>query len=189
VAVSPAVVDRAHLNEAMYWTRRSRKILLLVVGLLMAPGAASASEGLEIFPDFEQLAILIVLFTALVFPVNAWLIKPLLRVLEEREERIDGARDRAGRVTEQAEESLSRYRAAIDAAKADAEQQRRGIVEEARGEQTQLTRGAREVAEQQIEAARREVGSALEQARTSLRGDAEALARQAVERILGREVA
>jgi F0F1-type ATP synthase membrane subunit b/b' len=92
-------------------------------------------------------------------------------------------------VTEQAEESLSRYRAAIDAAKADAEQQRRGIVEEARGEQTQLTRGARSEAEQQIEAARREVGSALEQARSSLRGDAEALARQAVERILGREVA
>jgi F-type H+-transporting ATPase subunit b len=189
VAVSPAVVDRAQLNEAMHWTRRSRKILILAVGLLMAPGTAFASEGLEIFPDPAHLAILIVLFGALVYPVNVWLIRPLLRVLEEREERIDGARDRAGRVSEQAEEALARYRADIDAAKADAEQQRRRLVEEARGEQTQLTRGARAEAEQQIEAARNEVGSALEQARASLRGDAEALARRAVERILGREVA
>jgi F-type H+-transporting ATPase subunit b len=189
VAVSLAVVDRAHPNEAMHWTRRSRKILVLAVGLLMAPGTASAAGGLEIFPDFEQLAILIVLFAALVYPVNAWLIRPLLRVLEEREDRIDGARVRAARVTEQAEESLARYRADIDAAKADGEQQRRRLVEEARAEQTQLTRAARKEAEQQLEAARDEVGSALEQARASLRADAEALARQAAERILGREVA
>ena len=189
MAVSPAVVDKAHPNEAMHWTRRSRKILVLAVGLLMAPGTASASEGLNIFPDLEQLAILVVVFTALVYPVNAWLIRPLLRVLDDREDRIDGARDRAGRVTEQAEESLARYRTHIDAAKADAEQQRRRLVEEARAEQTQLSRGARTEAEQQIEAARNEVGSALEQARTSLRADADALARQAVERILGREVA
>ena len=132
---------------------------------------------------------LIVLFAALVYPVNAWLIRPLLHVLEDREERSDGARDRAGRVTEQAEESLARYRAHIDAAKAEAEQQRRRLVDEARDEQTRLARGARTRAEQQIEAARTEVGSALEQARVSLRGDVDALARQAVERILGRKVA
>ena len=173
----------------MQRTHRSRKILLVVPGLLIAPATASAAEGLEIFPDFQQLAILIVLFAALVYPVNAWLVRPLLRVLEDREERIDGARDRAARVTERAEESLSRYRADIDTAKAEAEQQRRRLVEEARDEQTQLTRAARSEAEQRIEAARAEVGSALGQARTSLRGDAEVLARQAVERILGRAVA
>lgn len=173
----------------MHAKRRCRNVPFFAAALLLVPGTASAAGGLEIFPDPTQLLLLVAFFAVLVYPVNVFLVRPLLRVLEEREERIDGARDRAGRLAEQAEESLARYRADIDAAKADAEQQRRSLVEAARDEQTSLTRGARAEAEQQIEAARAEVGAALEQARDSLRGDAEVLARQVVERILGRPLA
>ncbi|MEN8182579.1 MAG: hypothetical protein ABFS46_08600 [Myxococcota bacterium] len=161
----------------------------LAVLCLLAPETALAAEGgLQIFPDLGQLVVLIALFTALVFPVNALLVKPLLGVLEERAERIEGARERASTLSQRAEESLERYRQDIDSARREAERERRGLLEAARVEQTDLTRSARSEAERRIEEARGEVGAALQQARTSLRADAETLARQAVERILGRSI-
>lgn len=173
----------------MHRTRRSRKLLILSVGMLIAPRSAAAAEGLTLSPDLGQLAILVVVFAALVYPVNAWLIRPLLRVLEEREQRIEGARTRAGRLAEQAEQCLTRYRADVEAARAEAERQRRALVEEARSEQAALSRSVRAETERQIEAARAEVETALQDARSSLRSEAEILARQVVERILGRPVA
>jgi F-type H+-transporting ATPase subunit b len=160
------------------------------IAVALAPAPVAAAEGgLEIFPDPGQLIVLIVLFLLLILPVNVLLLRPLLKVLDERSERIDGARQRASELSERAEELLTRYRAALHEARAAAEGDRRVLVERAREEQGAFTREARAEAERDIEQARGEVISALDDARTSLRQRAEELARDAVARILGRALA
>jgi F-type H+-transporting ATPase subunit b len=129
------------------------------------------------------------LFVLLILSVNALLLRPLLKVLDERSERIDGARQRASELSERAEDLLARYRAALHEARAEAESDRRVLVERAREEQVAFTRQARQEAERDIEQARGEVISALNDARSSLRQRAEELARDAVARILGRALA
>lgn len=163
--------------------------VLSIVAALALPAPALAAEGeLSIFPNGVHLAILIVGFLALVVPVNALLVRPLLRTLEERTQRIEGARDRAAELARQADESLARHRSAIEAARGAAERERRAAVEAARGEQTRLTLEARGAAEREIERARAGIRAILAEVREQLRRDTELLARQAVARILGRPV-
>jgi hypothetical protein len=61
-------------------------LALLAGGLAASP--ASAAAGLEIFPQPIPLLGLIVLFTILILPANALLWQPLLRVLDQRRERL-----------------------------------------------------------------------------------------------------
>jgi F-type H+-transporting ATPase subunit b len=166
-----------------------RTLPIAAASLAWSAPARAAGGGLEIFPDPLQLFVLVVLFAGLVVPVNLLVLRPILRVLDERAERIEGARQRAAQVGRQADESLARYRAEIDRARAEGERERRRLLEEARGQQAQLSAAARAEAEAEIERARAEVQTALGGAREALHRDAERLARDAVARILGRPLA
>lgn len=168
--------------------------------LLLLPLAASAAEGgLVLLPELPPgiaeaigapvgwgTLLLIVFFVVLLFPVNALLFQPLLRVLEQREERISGTRARAEKLEREAAEILARYERSLAETRAESEQERRALLEEVRREAQGETAAARREAEQRIERARREVGLALDGARSGLRGQAEELARQAASQVLGR---
>lgn len=168
--------------------------------LLLPPVAASASEGgLQLLPELPAPVAeliggpagwgtisLIVLFVVLVVPVNQLVFKPLLRVLDEREEKIAGKRARAQQLQREADEVLGRYESQVAAVREEAEQERRGLLEGARSDAQGTTGGARAEAEGEIERARREIAGALDEARGSLRSQAEDLARQAATRVLGR---
>lgn len=156
--------------------------------VLQASPAGAAEGGLSIFPDPVQLGILIAIFALLVLPVNALVVRPVLRTLEERAQRIEGARERAAELAKQADESLARHRAALLDARMRAERERRAALDAARSEQSRLTSEVRAASEREIERARGEIRGALAEARTSLRRDAEVLAREVVARILGRPV-
>jgi F-type H+-transporting ATPase subunit b len=161
----------------------------IAVAWLGAPEAYAAEGGLEVFPRwFTELPVLIALFAVLILPVNAILLRPLLRVLDERSDRIEGARARAAEISARADEVLARYESTIAGARAQGERERRTVLERARQEQTDLTRAARAEAEGEIERARAEVGEALVAARGSLRDEAQALAVAAAGRILGRSL-
>jgi F-type H+-transporting ATPase subunit b len=166
---------------------------LLLAFALAAPAHASEG-GLQIFPDlflgagfFESRYVqLMVLFIALIFPVNALVLKPLLAVLDERTARIDGTRKRAGEVSLQAEAVLATYSAAVEQARKQAEELRKGALETARGDQVKILADARSAAEREVSAARSDVAGALDSARATLRGQSETLAREAAARVLGR---
>lgn len=160
--------------------------LVVTVLLLGTAPAHAAGAALEIYPDPLQLVILILIFIALIFPVNRLVVQPLIRVLAERAERIEGARQRAAQISREAEESLARYQNRIDAESIEAEVGRRSMVAEAREEQAALTGEARQASESELERARTEIQAALQEARASLQREAELLAREAVSRILGR---
>ena len=164
-------------------------VLPVAAALVLCASPARAAEGgLSIFPDPIQLAVLLAVFLVLVIPVNAVLVRPLLRTLDERAQRIEGARSRAAVLAQEADATLARHRSAIEAARAQAERERRAAVEAARGEQSRLTKLARAAAELEIERARGGIRGALVEARDVLRSDAEVLAREVVARVLGRPV-
>ncbi len=168
--------------------RKLGAIAPLAAALLGAGPASAAEGGIQILPDWGVMFALAIVFALLIAPVNALLIAPVLRVLDERRERIEGARARARGVEEDAERVLASYEAALAEARRDAASERQRRVEEARGEEKAVSTRAREEAEHQIERARASIESALGDARAALRGEAEALAREAAERILGRRL-
>jgi len=155
---------------------------------LPAGPVAAAEGGLEIFPKPFEMAYLMVFFLLLVWPANKLLIQPLLGVLDERRERIDGARKRAQTLEKDADGVLGEYEAAVNRARGDAEQARRGELDAARREESQLTAGARGEAEEEVGRAREEIQRASEDARQALRSEAEQLASTAAAQVLGRSL-
>jgi F-type H+-transporting ATPase subunit b len=170
---------------------RVRQALIggLAGGSVCLAEAAHASEGaLQIYPDPGLLIVLLVAYLIHVPLLNYALFQPLLRVLADRAQRIDGARARAERVNHEAEASLARYESAIRAAAADAERERKAAVEHAQRAHAASLGTARTDAEGVIERARREVGAALVEARGLLEAQARDLARDAAARVLGRSL-
>jgi F-type H+-transporting ATPase subunit b len=157
---------------------------LALATLIAAP--ARAAEELVLIPDGNLLLVLIGLFVVLIFPVNALIFKPIFRALDERAGRIDGARQRASHIDDEASQVLGRYEEAIREARGDAETGRKAQISEARDEQNTIAASARSEAEQKVEQARGELARALEEARQGLRASAESLARDAAQKILGR---
>jgi len=156
--------------------------------ILLALGAepALASSELVLFPDLPLLAILLVGFVVLIFPLNALLFQPIFSALDARAERIAGARERSGRLQSQADEVLERYQSAIRQARSESESDRQVDLERAREQQSQLTEAAHAEAERELERARREMSQAVEEARSGLRAGAEEIAQAAAEQVLGR---
>ncbi len=170
---------------------RSGRSAPVALGLLLVLGAApaqAAEGGLVLVPDWRILVLLLAVFVGLRYALHPLLVAPLERVLEEREARIEGARARAARIGEEAEQLHTRYREAVQRTRAEAEEARRRALAEVRSEQQRLTREARAEAERETLRARQEVESALGDARAGLRDVAELLAREAAERILGRSL-
>ena len=168
----------------------TRSLLVVWVSLmaLSAEPAQAAGGGIEILPDPARLLPLIALFVLMIVPVNHLIVKPLLSVLDEREARIAGSRQRAEELGQRAGEVLAGYEASVARAREEAETSRRSTLDEARTVHAERVASERGAAEQRTAEARREIAVALEQARTGLRTEAEALARQTAERMLGRSL-
>ena len=166
---------------------RIRRALAWSALALLAPGAASAAgHNLVLTPNPALLIALIVLFLVMIAPVNALIIKPLLRVLDEREARTNGTRTKAERLEHEAEAILSRYEQAVRTTREEGERGRRSLLTEVRGEAQRQIAAARRDAEGRLETARGEITASLDNARGALRGQAQDLARQAASQVLGR---
>jgi F-type H+-transporting ATPase subunit b len=161
----------------------------LAFGLIVfsADLAHAAGGALEIFPD-KRIFIQIALFALLIAPMNKFLFQPVMRVLEERREQIEGARARAETMQAEADSVLKSYEASLTGAREKVENERKVRVESARDERTRLTATARAGAEERIMSARSEVATALEQARAQMKRETDELAREAASRVLGREL-
>jgi len=175
---------RNHLPSSR--AARSAAILALV-GLAAVP-AAAAGGSIEILPDVFRLVVLVTFFTLLIWPANKVLWQPLLRVLEERARRIEGARERGRALGAEADEVFARYQQAVNEARDAAVSTTRTTLEQARREQGRVTSEARRSAEDTLAATRGELAGALDGARRELRGEIEGLARIAASRALGREI-
>jgi F-type H+-transporting ATPase subunit b len=156
----------------------------LTSGLIAKP--VFAADSLVLWPDPVVLGIMLVGFVLLIFPLNALIFKPIFRSLDERAERISGARERSANLQTQADRVLDQYESAIREARAESERSRQQQLTLARTDQVTLTGKARGEAERELETARADLRRSLEEARATLRSNAEDLAKAAAERVLGR---
>jgi len=162
------------------------RLATLAGATLVAQPASAAEEGLVLVPEPILLGALLLLFVLLIAPLNSLIFRPLLRVLDAREERIAGTRRRAAKLEEQVEEILQRYERSVRSTRQESERERRALLDEVREEAQAATRSARLDAERKIEQARADVGTAFESARATLRGEAQTLAGEAASQVLGR---
>jgi F-type H+-transporting ATPase subunit b len=162
-------------------------LLVLATALLGASPAHAAA--LELVPDPTRLIFLLVLFVLLVPLLNGLLFKPLLAVLEERNRRIAGARERAAQLATDAAALVTRHDEALHAARERFNGERTRTLEDARGAHQAAIQDARRQAEQELAATREQVGDALAAARDQLQAEAGPLARDVAERLLGRRLA
>ena len=183
--------------------RKLRQLPVCATTLLAAvPAAAASGSGIEIFPDVpgswgeffspalfaSPLVQLLLLFALLIWPANQLLWRPLLRVFEERAERIAGSRARAEKIASEAEDVLGAYESAVERARRSADGDRAQILEAARRDQSEVTADARRAAEAELAAAREAVDGALDRARAGLQTSAEELGREAAAQVLGRRL-
>jgi F-type H+-transporting ATPase subunit b len=148
--------------------------------------ASAAEHGLVLVPEPRLLVALIAFFVLLIAPVNALVLKPLLRVLDERDARTAGTRTKAERLEQEAAAVLARYEQAVRETREEGERGRRALLTEVRAETQREIAAARRDAEGQLETARGEIATSLTSARSSLRGQAQELASQAASQVLGR---
>lgn len=163
-------------------------------GMLLVTGNAVASEGeLFILPHdehgdlaFRDVTILIVFFSALIYPMNRLIFQPLFRVMDAREEKTAGARRRADQLAADADEILERYESSLREVRQDAEEARKQTLVSTRADSSNTTTQARGNAEGEVTRAREEIAAALDEARATLQSHAAALAGEVAERTLGR---
>lgn len=164
---------------------RTAALIAFSASSLVASEALASEGELAIFPDLRML-LLVVFFVALVFPVNALILKPIFRVLDAREEKITGARRHGDRLTSEADEVLQRYEGTVREVRRDAENDRKQTLERARAEGSAMTTDVRNESKREVARAREEVAAALDEARVELRVRSEELAKEVAARALGR---
>ena len=116
-------------------------------GVAVAPPAHAAGQ-LKLIPDDWSVVVALILGFAILIPiVNALIVRPVLKVVDEREDRVAGARRRADKLEAEAAAVLSRYEQAVRETRDECERDRRVHIDAAPAQQAELTSTAREEAE------------------------------------------
>jgi len=143
---------------------------------------------LQILPDLT-LAIQIVLFLIFIWVMNALLFRPTLQVLDQRKERIDGARERAGELETRIEEAVARHTARVREARSLGERERARLVQEAAAAEERIAGEGRERAAQATAQIRGAIVRDADAARAELEGRSREFAALIAEQVLGRRLA
>jgi F-type H+-transporting ATPase subunit b len=168
---------------------RLRACAPVIAVMAVSLPAQASGDSLQLVPDFFFTSpILLLAFILLIYPLNALIFKPILKVMDQRDDQIAGARRRADQIETQADEALKRYEDSVSAAREEVTGERRTSTEAARVELMATTRAAKDEAVREIDNARAELEASLTEARSTIRASADALATLAAERILGRSL-
>jgi F-type H+-transporting ATPase subunit b len=170
--------------------RRSKRIGVcgvVLAGGLLSPAPAFAA-GLNLTPNWPLVALDLAIFLALVWPTNRFVLRPLVRVLEERERRSAGARAQAARDLEQAASVQQELEARLRAARERAQARHAEIMAAAQEELRQQLGRSRAEAQAEGDGVRAGIAAELDPARASLRAEAGVLAREIATKLLGRSL-
>jgi F-type H+-transporting ATPase subunit b len=130
----------------------------------------------------------VVNFGILVLVLNIFLYKPIRKVLAERRQVVDGARDKAAAVDLEVQEKMALYEARLRDAKAEAGLQRAESLKQAQAEETSVLEKARAEATVSLGTIRDRVAKEAADARALLKQQAEILSGDICEKILGRSL-
>jgi F-type H+-transporting ATPase subunit b len=135
------------------------------------------------------LIIQIINFLALIFILNIVLYKPILKVLEEREMRIDGQQQEAKKVVEDCQSLMVDYNQKLYNAKVEAMNAKNAARNEASLEAGGIIEEARKNAENIIEQMQQQMATEIAQAKKELEPELSVMAATIAQQILGRKAA
>jgi F-type H+-transporting ATPase subunit b len=154
--------------------------------LLASLGVARASAiDVDVNWTFLVQVVLIVALTLILKPL---LFDPMLKLFEEREKRIDGAKVQARKIDEKSATALAEYEAQMAKARAAAGTERDKIRSEALKREQEILGAVRASTAKVLDDGKRAAQSEAQKARAALKTEAVAMARELAGRVLGREV-
>ena len=130
----------------------------------------------------------VVNFGILVLVLNIFLYKPIRKVLADRRQVVDGAREKAAAVDLEVQEKMALYEVRLREAKAVASERRAESLKQAQAEETSLLEKARAEATASLGTIRDRVAKEAADARVLLKQQAELLSVDISEIILGRSL-
>lgn len=131
---------------------------------------------------FLQLAIFLFLFGFL----SEVLFKPMIRLFEERERRIDGAATEAKRLRDSADAAADTIDQRLASAQLDARKVLADLRDKGAAVEKKLVDDARAQAQARLDDQRGELFAMTEDAKATLKDDADKLAGEIVQKVLGR---
>jgi F-type H+-transporting ATPase subunit b len=127
-------------------------------------------------------------FGILVLVLNIFLYKPIRKVLADRRQVVDGAREKAASVDLEVQEKMALYEVRLREAKAVAAERRAESLKQAQAEETSVLEKARTEATASLGTIRDRVAKEAADARVLLKQQAELLSVDISEKILGRSL-
>lgn len=121
--------------------------------------------------------------------LNGLILKPFLRVIEKREEMIEGAKREVEILLRHGDADMEKYQARMRDARRDAHGAREDLRSEGRDEERKLLAEVRAEIADKLSAARQEVGAAESEARAELSTETDEMAQEIVRKILARDAA
>ena len=148
---------------------------------------AAAPQAISV--DFDATFLVqLVLMAGLTLVLKPLLFDPMLRLFEERERRIDGAKLQARKIDERSASALSKYETEMARARAAANADREKIRSEAVRREQEILGAVRAATAKTIEDGKRAAEAEAARARATLKEGTSVLARDLAARVLGREV-
>ena len=135
-----------------------------------------------------SMLVVVAIFGIAYFLLKLFLFDPLLRILQSREARVEGARNAWQDATTRAEEALAEERRRLMSARRDAASRRDAARREAQDQRRATLEAAKASLHEQLEQARRELSAQVEREERTLDGRAADLAARISERLVGRAV-
>jgi F-type H+-transporting ATPase subunit b len=142
--------------------------------------------GIEIVPGL--LIIQGVIFLFVLWFLNKVLFKPILKILQEREERTEGFLNQADQVGEKAEKTLEQYNEKFRQAKKEALELKRKLILEGAEKKEAAIDKARKEAQGFLEEMRRNIAEEAEQTKKTLHQQVDAIGQIMAQKALGRSV-
>jgi F-type H+-transporting ATPase subunit b len=155
--------------------------------VLLSVTTASGQGGVNVDLDLT-LFLQAGLFVVLLLILKPLLFDPLLKLFEERERRIDGARAQARKIDEKSAGALATYEAAMAKARAEANAERDKLRAEAMKVEAEILAKMRQSTTAFLEEGKRKVDAEAASVRATLQSQSVELAKELAGRVLGREV-
>jgi len=153
----------------------------------MLLAAAPQESPITVDVDWTFL-VQLVLFVGLMLILKPILFDPMLRLFEEREKRIDGAKLQARKIDEKSATALAKYEGEMAKARAAASADRDKIRAEAQKRERDILATVRAATTQTLEEGKKAAQAEADKARATLKGEGTSMARELASRVLGREV-
>lgn len=148
---------------------------------------AAAPQAIDVDVNLT-FVVQLVLFVGLTLILKPILFDPMLKLFEEREKRIDGAKLQARKIDEKSATALAKYEGEMAKARAAAAAERDTIRAEALKREQEILAETRAATTKVLDDGKRAAHAEADRARAALKAEAAQMARDLASRVLGREV-